>query len=634
MGDAAAAHRRGEDKVLKGPAGQKPIPQQSVGARWQKWLTVLKGARKHDNYINVLEAQAVFSILRWRTLTVRLHRRRDWDSALGFPGEGWRVSKMARKSCYVFWLKDKILLRRIQRGLDKLVADHEDAKFERRRAAIARRQAAAWVARAERVYMRTMRAWCSRRRTPSPDVAHIRANLAAALAHQLQMRRHLKEARERAATFGIIRERGLPCIAYPNIKTNRRPTTACKNALAKHSDLMNAIQLLCKKWGKTLKLERTTIRDALLEAFVTTETTKPTVKHEAKASTIATRVYLMITHQRRINKCPKTSAEEEHEGAEDDAQDSGEQDDQEGELGTEEEHEDARAALAQVDHAQPADDDPPHPPGRLLSSYAFASHMGLCSEHGSDSEADASRAGDGASMSIDGESLEEGCAHTPPVMDAGMELGQAAIVPLAGAVEDVFPEYDPVAQTAYVVKGSKRVEALRLHQPDGDAFVVATFAEGILNEGTQWEIPTLSRLPQRWGGHGNGMEPQQSRARKPLKRPASAMGEKVHMRPASAMREKVHIADHEYDIAQKSDRDIIYCIMLKKPGEPRKQVLQLTKPQMAAASIHPCDNNGWCVMQHVLGSISKCTAPVTSKATLQEFKNKALREVTKELGEK
>ena len=204
MGDAAAAHRRGEDKVLKGPAGQKPIPQQSVGARWQKWLT-----RKHDNYINVLEAQAVFSILRWRTLTVRLHRRRDWDSTLGFPGEGWRVSKMARKSCYVFWLKDKILLRRIQRGLDKLVADHEDAKFERRRAAIARRQAAAWVARAERVYMRTMRAGCLRRRTPGPtDIAHIRANLALALANQLQMRRHLKEARERAAIFGIIRERG------------------------------------------------------------------------------------------------------------------------------------------------------------------------------------------------------------------------------------------------------------------------------------------------------------------------------------------------------------------------------------------------------------------------------------------
>ena len=136
----------------------------------------------------------------------------------------------------------------------------------------------------------------------------------------------------------------LPVISYPNIKTNRRPTTACKNALAKHSDLMNAIQLLCKKWGKTLKLERTTIRDALLEAFVTTETTKPTVKHEAKASTIAMRMYLMITHQRRINKCPKTSAEEEHEGAEDDAQDSGEQDDQEGELGTEEEHDDAPPA--------------------------------------------------------------------------------------------------------------------------------------------------------------------------------------------------------------------------------------------------------------------------------------------------
>jgi len=98
----------------------------------------------------------------------------------------------------------------------------------------------------------------------------------------------------------------LPCIEYPSIKMNRRPTAACKHALAKHSDLMKAIQRLCNEWGKALKLERTTIRDALLEAFVA----KSTIKHESKASTLATRLYLMITHQRRINKGSEATAED------------------------------------------------------------------------------------------------------------------------------------------------------------------------------------------------------------------------------------------------------------------------------------------------------------------------------------
>ena len=409
----------------------------------------------------------------------------------------------------------------------------------------------------------------------------------------------------------------LPCIDYPTIKMNRRPTAACKHALAKHSDLMEAIQELCSARGKALKLERTTIRDALLEAFVE----KPTLKYEAKASTLATRMYLMVTHQRRLCKGPDASGV--GAGAEADVCHDEEQDDEEHESGPElapiADASPARSfsevASATLDCAQSFGDSGSLPPRRSLSSYAFAAAMGLSADAGSASEA-------GESPNMDGESFG---AEDLTAMDTDMGGDKAVVAVGVAATEDVFPEYDPVAQTAYVVQGGNRVEALRLHQPDADGFVVATFAEGILTDGTDWEIPTLSKLPQRWGGKGTGMQPQQSRARTTLKRPASA---------AATTSEKVRIADHEYDIAQKTDRGIIYCIMLKTTGETRKQVLQLTKPQMVAAGITPCDDNGWRVMRDVLRRISKCTEPVTSKATLQEFKEAAVRYVSKQSGAK
>ncbi len=390
----------------------------------------------------------------------------------------------------------------------------------------------------------------------------------------------------------------LPLVAYPSIKLNRRPTAECKRMLQKHKDLLDRIKVNCHMHGTAFKVDKAIIRDALLKAFVE----KPTLKHQMKAATIAARIYVMVTHARRLSGSTDRGGEEDEEEAGADDEDAGASDEVAGTM----EHTGDAADAHDSGDDDGAEDAVALAPARAVHEYTFAAELGLVEHHGPGEPSSMEH------MGINRRTVDD-ADHTD-----SEEVEDSDDAKVSGAAT-VFMEYDPVEQMAYAKRGDTRTAAIRLHQPDPDSLVIAEFAPNVLTTGTEWEVPSLTVLPRRWGGTQKEPPPQgRQRTKAILKRPARAIA-------AAVPSVHLEVDGHAYTIAQKADRGTLYTITLRKPEESKpRQVLQLTQPQLVAAGLPSTDQQGWAVMREVISQIRKLRRPITNKAALRRFKVSAL----------
>ena len=210
--------------------------------------------------------------------------------------------------------------------------------------------------------------------------------------------------------------------------------------------------------------------------------------------------------------------------------------------------------------------------------------------------------------------------------------------------------YDPVAQTAYISveteTGTRDIQARYLYKPEGSVFVVAVFPQG------EWEIPTLTQLPTRWGGGPPALKVPQSRSRTKRKSPMDKTQNQhpVKKKPACApsctappqsnpsschlgteiKSDAYQIGDATLTVANKMDRGMLWVIMHSTGGR-KCQLMQITAARIGAefpaVDASEYDRIGRHVMIKVAASMQALGEVVTDKRMQQDMRDTALLKI-------
>ena len=117
------------------------------------------------------------------------------------------VARMIRRGSYAYFLKERLLLRRIHRAIDKLATHFDDAKYLRATCARERRRAARSMKRARRVLQRATRQGASAQRLRVRQHKYEQASTIWRHAHEA-----LLEARDRTEVFRILQVQGVDAL--------------------------------------------------------------------------------------------------------------------------------------------------------------------------------------------------------------------------------------------------------------------------------------------------------------------------------------------------------------------------------------------------------------------------------------